>query len=179
MCPVPFPASRQVSISSVRLWDVKNPDALPIVLLRHDEPVELDEYIPDGKRLIVGAVKSIMIWDLTHARNISPAKEVADKVCQIVCRNLSLEEWHKFVGVELPYERTCPNLPIHPGLFEAAGKMAKENDIEAAVNLLARAVEIAPELAFDPEQEALRLAQNPAPSKFARASQRSRKVIPR
>ena len=35
----------------------------------------------------------------------------------------------------------------------------KENDIEAAVNLLARAVEIDPELAFDPEQEALRLAQ--------------------
>ncbi|MGI9316705.1 MAG: hypothetical protein ACR2QW_05185, partial [bacterium] len=144
---------------SVRLWDVKNPNALPIVLTRHDEPLESVEYSPDGKHLIVGAIKSIMKWDLTHPLNSASAEEVSDKVCEIVWRNLTLEEWHKFVGIELPYERTCPNLPIHPSLFETAAKLAKENDIEGAVTLLKLALELDPELAFDPKQEALRLAK--------------------
>jgi WD40 repeat protein len=144
---------------SVRLWDVKNPNALPIVLHQHDEPLESVEYSPDGKRLIVGAIKSIMIWDLTHPLNTSSTKEISDEVCKIAWRNLTLEEWHKFVGIELPYERTCPNLPIHPSLFETAAKLAKENDMEAAVALLKRAVELDPDLTFNPEQEALRLAE--------------------
>lgn len=143
---------------SVRLWDVKNSNALPIVLHRHDEPLESVEYSPDGKRLLVGAVKSIMIWDLTHPLNRSSVEEISDQVCEIVWRNLTLEEWHKFVGVELPYERTCQNLPIHPSLFETAAKLAKENDMKGAVALLARAVVLDSELSFDPEQEALRLA---------------------
>ncbi len=66
----------------------------------------------------------------------------------------------KFVGVELPYERTCPNLPIHPSLFEAAEKMAKENDLDGAVALLERIVGLDPELGIDPAVEAQRLAES-------------------
>jgi WD40 repeat protein len=144
---------------SVRLWDVNNPDALPIVLHRHDEPVEAVEYSPDGKHLLVGAVKTFMIWDLTHPRNSSTTQEIADKVCQKTWRNLTLEEWHKFVGVELPYERTCPNLPIHPSLFKAAARLAKAKDIEGAVVLLERAVELDSTLDLNPKDEAERLAK--------------------
>ena len=41
---------------------------------------------------------------------------LADKVCEISDRNLSLDEWHKFIGEEIKYERTCPNLPEGEGV---------------------------------------------------------------
>lgn len=149
---------------SVRLWNVENPDALPIVLSGHEGKVWSLAYSLDGKRLVSGSSdKTMRIWDLTHPLNASSTQEIADKVCQKVRRNLTLDEWHKFVGVTLPYERTCPNLPIHPSLFETAEKLAKENDMAGSVTLLERAVELDPELTIDPEEEAQRLAGSAAP----------------
>ena len=146
---------------SVRLWDIENPDALPTVLSGHEGGVHALAYSSDGKHLVTGSRdRTIRIWDLTHPLIASTTKEVADRVCQKVWRNLTLDEWHKFVGTELPYERTCVNLPIHPTLFEAAGKLARENDIEGAVALLARAVELDPDLKLDPQKEAERLAKS-------------------
>ena len=122
-----------------------------------------DLHALDGKHLVTGSLdKTMRIWDLTHPLNASTTQEVADMVCQKVWRNLTLEEWHKFIGVELPYERTCPNLPVHPSLFETAAKLAKENDMAGAVALLERAVELDPELGLDPRQEAQRLAESGA-----------------
>ena len=36
---------------------------------------------------------------------------LSELVCSTVLRNLTLEEWHQFIGEEMPYERTCPSLP--------------------------------------------------------------------
>src|SRR5215510_7635792 len=36
---------------------------------------------------------------------------LAETVCSRVRRNLTQEEWQRFVGPSLAYERTCPNLP--------------------------------------------------------------------
>jgi WD40 repeat protein len=150
---------------SLRLWSVGDPDALPIVLSVPEGQMWALAYSLDGEHLVTGGGKdddTIRIWDLTHPLNSSTTKEVAEMVCKKVWRNLTLGEWHKFVGVELPYERTCPNLPIHPSLFEAAENLAKENDRAGAVALLERAVELDPELTIDPEQEAQRLAESGA-----------------
>jgi hypothetical protein len=43
---------------------------------------------------------------------------IADMVCERVWRNLTLDEWRQFIGADIPYERTCPNLPIHPSALE-------------------------------------------------------------
>ena len=39
---------------------------------------------------------------------------LAENVCLRVRRNLSQEEWQRFIGPSLEYERTCPNLPAGP-----------------------------------------------------------------
>jgi WD40 repeat protein len=158
------PNGKQLASSShdysVRLWNVEDPDALPIVLSGHEGKVWSLAYSLDGKHLVTGSSdRTIRIWDLTHPLNASTTQEIADKVCQKVWRNLTLDEWHKFVGVKLPYERTCPNLPTHPSLFEAAEKLAKENDMAGAVALLERAVELDPKLDIDPKVEAQRFAE--------------------
>jgi len=146
---------------SVRLWNVEMPGALPIVLSGHTDRIGALVYSPDGKQLVsAGHDNKIRVWDLTHPLNASTTQEIAEMICRKVWRNLTIDEWHKFVSIEFPYERTCPNLPIHPSLFETAEKLAKENDIEGAVNLLKRAVELDPELTIDPQQEAQRLANS-------------------
>ena len=147
---------------SVRLWNVEDTDALPIVLSGHVGHVWALAYSPDGRHLVTaGDVgdAAIKIWDLTHPLNTSTTQEIADMVCIKVRRNLTLDEWRKFVGAEIPYERTCPDLPIHSSLFDTAEKLAKDDDIAGAVSLLTRAVELDSGLAFDPEEEAKRLAQ--------------------
>jgi hypothetical protein len=39
-------------------------------------------------------------------------------VCTKVDRNLTMGEWQQFVGADILYERTCPNLPAHPSVID-------------------------------------------------------------
>ena len=58
----------------------------------------------------------MLLWDLTHPVTAAPLERLAELVCDKVWRNLTLDEWHQFVGEDIPYERTCPNLPAHPSV---------------------------------------------------------------
>jgi hypothetical protein len=45
---------------------------------------------------------------------VSATAALAEEVCSKVRRNLTQEEWRRFVGPSVLYERTCPNLPAGP-----------------------------------------------------------------
>ena len=90
---------------------------------------------------------------MTHPLNASTTEQVADMTCEKVWRNLTLDEWHQFVGVDIPYQRTCENRPIHPSLFEAAEKLTEEGNKDRAIALLERALELDPNLNLNPQQE--------------------------
>lgn len=63
----------------------------------------------DGNRLASGSLeRTIRIW---RTRTVTLAK----MVCEKVWRNLTLNEWHQFVGADLPYERICPDRPPGKG----------------------------------------------------------------
>ena len=55
-----------------------------------------------------GSAGSIYTWDL------SP-KSWAKRACRRANRNLSYEEWKQLVSTDLPYQRTCPDLPPGKG----------------------------------------------------------------
>jgi len=59
-------------------------------------------------------------------------------VCERVWRNLTLAEWRQFMGPDLPYERTCPNLPLHPSVLEESEKRVRAGDVAGAVAFLQR-----------------------------------------
>ena len=50
-------------------------------------------------------------------------------VQQLEDGNLTLDEWREFVGQDIPYERTCPNRPIHPSVLETAENMANASSL--------------------------------------------------
>ncbi len=100
---------------SIQLRDLTKPDSPPKFLMGQDARVWALALSHDGRRLASGGgEKGVLFWDLTHKTNSAPLEDLVDSICQKVWRNLSMEEWTKFVSEDLPYERTCPNLPAHP-----------------------------------------------------------------
>ncbi len=94
---------------TVRLWDLKNLDNAPVVLHNPSGAVRSVQFSPDGQTLASGHDDNIIrLWTVY-------TKDLAQKICQKVWRNLTMHEWNQFIGEDIPYERTCPDFPSGPG----------------------------------------------------------------
>ena len=60
---------------------------------------------PEGQYLISAADDGIIQLDIVDTG------QLAEMVCDKVWRNLSQDEWHEYIGSDIPYELTCPRLP--------------------------------------------------------------------
>ena len=90
---------------SIHIWDYNNliKQQQPIVINDFDSWVMAIRFSNDGKRLIAcGADRTVRI------RNIDPADLYAE-LARKVKRNLSTEEWEKYIGKDIPYEKTKPD----------------------------------------------------------------------
>jgi WD40 repeat protein len=89
----------------VQLWQTVNYNNQPIVLNDHDSWVWSIEFSPDGQTLITGCVdKQIKEWPTN-------ADKMAEKICYKLNRNMSSEEWSRYVAEDIPYEKTCMTEP--------------------------------------------------------------------
>jgi WD40 repeat protein len=97
---------------TIRIWDLEKIDweqrqlkVRPIILRGHDQAVTSVAFTPDGNYLASGSYdNTVLLW-------IARTEILADMVCDKVLRNLTLTEWKQFFGEDIPYMRTCPNLP--------------------------------------------------------------------
>jgi hypothetical protein len=98
-------------------------------------------FSPDGQRLASGSEgMTIRIW-------IARTETLTEMVCEQVWRNLTWDEWRRFVGTDLPYERTCPNQPPGGGTpLEAPAPRSAESAhrVPASNNAKARVTGFAP-----------------------------------
>lgn len=121
--------------TTVRYWNLINPKEEPIVLKGYSGAVYGVAVSPDGKKIFSGGEgKTIIQW-------IADPEILAEKICKVVTRNLSVKEWKRFVSRDRDYDTTCSNISIHPSLINDIIDLAKSGDFNGASRLLQKAKE--------------------------------------
>jgi WD40 repeat protein len=90
---------------TISLWDVPNGQRLGQPLDGHGDAVHSIAFSPDGKTLASGGSDGTIIL-----RDVSVDSWKA-RACQIAHRNLTCEEWERYLDNKVPYGKLCPNLP--------------------------------------------------------------------
>ena len=93
---------------TVILWDISNLNnpVKRFVLTGHTDKILNGAlfFTADGKTLVSAARREVILWD------IDPESWI-EKACNIAGRNFTKAEWEQFVGTDIAYHTTCPNLP--------------------------------------------------------------------
>jgi WD40 repeat protein len=111
----------------VFIWDMTNRRRLGDPLAGgHDDLINGMAFSPDGHILASVSTDNVILWDI----DIESWQNLA---CQRANRNLSQEEWTRFIGSGISYERTCPDLPLDPiSYFAVVQAQAQAGNIAAA-----------------------------------------------
>ena len=97
------------SDKSILIWDLLNPGKEPMTLLDHGSWVWSLAIAPAGDTIVSGSQdRTARVWPVR-------TKDLANRVCDLVSRNLSQNEWNEFIGQDIDYELTCDNLPAGEG----------------------------------------------------------------
>ena len=101
---------------SIRLWNVKQLNQAPTLLSEHDWVWSV-AFSPDDEQLMAGihSVQETVVGKVDQTIHAYPTKikTMSGLLCGYASRNMNAEEWDSYVGEDLPYEKTCPNLPAN------------------------------------------------------------------
>jgi len=135
------------------LWDFATRQLIGSLDTRDVTWVASLAFNPDGKSLASGgSYNGIMLWDVN-------LKSWQTRTCNRVNRNLTIDEWRRYVHDDVfSYRCTCNGLPIHPSFIEYGKDLARNGDVDGAIKIFERAKELDSNLDLNPKTEAQELA---------------------
>ena len=87
---------------TIRIWNANRMSDNPVMITEHESWALAIAFSPDGKQLISTSEKGeIFYW---AARD----SYMAEEMCGIVNRNFTDQEWDIYVGMDIDYQKTCP-----------------------------------------------------------------------
>jgi WD40 repeat protein len=128
---------------TITLWDTTTYQPISEPFATEPDWVDSLAFSPDGTMLAAGLGSVDGVANQTVLLQLN-APDVPQTACLIAGRNLTWEEWKRYVGDE-SYQRTCADWPVHYSVIEALGRDAnvalQSGDTDAAEQLYARAAE--------------------------------------
>ncbi|MBZ0288752.1 MAG: WD40 repeat domain-containing protein, partial [Anaerolineae bacterium] len=128
---------------TITLWDTATYKAVSQPFATEVDWVNSLAFSPDGQSLAAGVGGSDYLAHETALFRLE-AQNVSETGCRIAGRNMTWDEWTRFVG-DVPYQRTCAEWPVHYSVIEALGREANvaltRGDSDAARDLYAQAAE--------------------------------------
>lgn len=128
---------------SITLWDIETRKAISQPFMTEPDWVNSLAFSPDGKLLAAGVGGTDALAHETDLFHLE-APNVVETACTIAGRNMTWDEWTRYVG-DVPYQRTCPDWPVHYSVLEALERQANAafvaGDSDGAQTLYAQAAE--------------------------------------
>lgn len=86
---------------SIQVWLMSQPDNLPLVFKDHDDHVWDISFNPQGTFLLAGVRSGkVKVWP-------TKPEMLADMICGKLIRNMTKNEWKRYVAEDIPYRKTC------------------------------------------------------------------------
>ena len=103
---------------SVRIWKTNELNQPPIRLLDHSDWVWSLTFSPDDEQIMVGlqsSSQSVRAGAILNEESIRAYPTKISSMANILCnefikRNMTPDEWDIYVGADLDFEKTCPNI---------------------------------------------------------------------
>ncbi|MGB3493868.1 MAG: hypothetical protein WBA57_14155 [Elainellaceae cyanobacterium] len=129
-----------------------------IAEVAHRRALSSMTFTPDSNYLITASENGTV-----KLTNISTTSQRAEKICDQLQRNLTADEWQRYIGDLETYRLTCPNASIHPSVLEEVGlilqaKQESPSDadrVKQAQAILKRLQTINPNIDLYPHTEAV------------------------
>jgi WD40 repeat protein len=90
---------------SIKLWDLDHLDNQPRTLMGHEKWIWDIDFSPDGNTVISGGSDNDIRKWLVNIELLS--EKLEEKLCRKLGRNFTQEEWDKYIGEDVKYEKTC------------------------------------------------------------------------
>ena len=130
---------------SVRVWNV--PGGQEVAAFGHSGPVSDIAFNPVRPMLAFADNEGLV--RIGHLDSDTIRRDA----CERLTRNLSLDEWWRFVG-DAPYEKTCTGLPLHDSYLTWGIELARSAPYEEVLKYYERVRDQQPALAISPVSEA-------------------------
>lgn len=90
---------------SLRIWQLDKLFNQPIVIKDVNYWIWSIEFSENSELIYAGFNNGLIKWWNTSS------SEMADEMCKMINRNMDKDEWSEYVASDIPYQKTCPNIP--------------------------------------------------------------------